>query len=91
MKTRSIEVDDLTADALSRRAAERGISVTELLADLVLLATATAADADIEELDRRWQAFEAQETVADSADVVRWLQSWGRPDFKSFHQREARE
>lgn len=86
MKTRSIEVDHLTADALSRRAAERGISVPELVADLVLLDTVTVADADIEELDRRWRAFEAQETVADSADVVRWLQSWGKPDFKSWQK-----
>ena len=55
MKTRSIEVDDLTAD--------------------------------IAELDRRWQAFEAQETVADSADVVRWLKTWGTPGFKSWQKR----
>jgi hypothetical protein len=37
MKTRSIEVDDDTATALTQRAAERGVSVPELEAELVTL------------------------------------------------------
>ena len=89
MKTRSIEVDDDTAAALSQRAAERGVSVPELVAELVTLdATPVAASpTELGELDSRWRAFEAQQTVADSHEVVRWLQSWGTPAFRSWHRR----
>src|SRR5947199_4866175 len=45
MKTRSIEVDDDTATALTQRAAERGVSVPELLAELVTLETGPLAAA----------------------------------------------
>src|SRR3954453_293734 len=34
MRVRTIEVDEATADALEARAAERGVSVADLLADL---------------------------------------------------------
>jgi predicted transcriptional regulator len=87
MKTRSIEVDDDTAAALTQRAAERGVSVPELVAELVTLEAGpvVAEAADIAELDRRWRAFEAQESVAADADVVRWLQTWGTPAFRSWH------
>jgi predicted transcriptional regulator len=57
MKTRSIEVDDDTAAALTQR-----------------------------ELDRRWNAFEAQGSVAANDDVVRWLQTWGTPAFRSWRK-----
>ena len=85
MKTRS-EVDDETATALTQRAAERGVSVPELVAELVTLeAGAVAAEAgDIAELDRRWKAFETQASVAANDDVVRWLQTWGTPAFRSW-------
>jgi hypothetical protein len=50
--------------ALKQRAAERGLSVPELVAELVTLEAGPAdADADdIVELDRRWKAFEACES-----------------------------
>ena len=89
MKTRSIEVDDDTAAALTQRAAERGVSVPELVAELMTLdAAPVAADAaELAELDSRWKSFEAQQTVADSEEVVRWLQSCGTPAFRSWHTR----
>jgi predicted transcriptional regulator len=89
MKTRSIEVDDDTAAALTQRAAERGVSVPELVAELMTLdAAPVAADAaELAELDSRWKSFEAQQTVADSEEVVRWLQSWGTPAFRSWRAR----
>jgi predicted transcriptional regulator len=89
MKTRSIEVDDDTAAALTRRAAERGVSVPELVAELVTLEAGPAVtdSGDIAELDRRWKAFEAQGSVAASDDVVRWLESWGTPAFRSWRKR----
>jgi predicted transcriptional regulator len=91
MKTRSIEVDDATATALTQRAAERGVSVPELVAELVTLEAGpvVAEAADIAELDRRWKAFEAQGSVAANDEVVRWLQTWGTPAFRSWHSAGA--
>lgn len=89
MKTQTIEIDDNTATALKRRAAERGVTVPELVAELATLAV-SPVEADLEEvveLDRRWQAFEAQDSVASSDDVVRWLQTWGTPTFRSWRNR----
>jgi predicted transcriptional regulator len=88
MKTQTIEIDDETAMALKQRAAERGVSVPELVAELVTL-EAGPADAgvdDIAELDRRWKAFEGQASVTANDDVVRWLHTWGTPAFRSRRQ-----
>ena len=89
MKTRTIEIDDDTAIALKQRAEERGVTVPELVAELVALeASPIGTDAaDVAELDRRWKAFEAQGSVAANDDVVRWLQTWGTPAFRSWHKR----
>ena len=38
MKTQTIEIDDRTATALERRAAERGVTVPELVAELATFA-----------------------------------------------------
>jgi predicted transcriptional regulator len=91
MKTQTIEIDEDTATALKQRAQERGVTVPELVAELVTLAASPVdADADdVAELDRRWNAFEAQGSVATNEDVVRWLQTWGTP--RVFHAREARD
>ena len=89
MKTQTIEVDDDTAVALKQRAEERGVSVPELVAELVTLAAgpAEAGGDDIAELDRRWKAFEAQDSVASNDEVVRWLQTWGTPAFRAWRDR----
>ena len=89
MKTQTIEIDDDTAAALKQRAQERGVTVPELVAELVTLAASPvdADAADIAELDRRWKAFEAQGSVAANEDVVRWLQTWGTPTFRSWRKR----
>ena len=89
MKTQTIEIDDSTASALKQRAAERGVTVPELVAELVTIAVSPAATdaAEIAELDRRWKAFEAQDSVASSDEVVRWLQTWGTSAFRSWHNR----
>src|SRR6266576_3289487 len=89
MKTQTIEIDNDTAMVLKQRAAERGLSVPELVAELATL-EAGPADADvgdIAELDRRWKAFEAQDSVAANDDVVRWLQTWGTPAFRNWRNR----
>ena len=89
MKTQTIEIDDNTATALKQRAQERGVTVPELVAELVTLAASPVdADADdVAELDRRWNAFEAQGSVATNEDVVRWLQTWGTSTFRNWHKR----
>ncbi|MBV8699979.1 hypothetical protein [Bradyrhizobium sp.] len=89
MKTQTIEIDDVTANALRQRADERGVSVPELLAELLVLeAGSVRADSDeIAELDRRWKAFEAQKSVASNDEVVRWLETWGTPAFRNWRDR----
>jgi predicted transcriptional regulator len=79
MKTQTIEIDDDTANALERRAKERGLSVRELLAELVLSEPRpVVSDGEgIAELDRRWKAFGEQESVVANDEVVRWLGTWG--------------
>jgi predicted transcriptional regulator len=81
--TDTVEVDKATADTLKARAAERGVSVAQLLAELVREAEAVEADpAEIAELDRRWAKIEAGEATVPHEDVVRWLNTWGTPAFK---------
>jgi predicted transcriptional regulator len=71
MKTQMIEIHDDTATALKQRAEERGLSVPELVA----------------ELDRRWKAFEAQDSAVSNDEVVRWLQTWGTPAFRNWRNK----
>jgi hypothetical protein len=74
---RLIEVDERTAIALDARAAERGLSVSELVAEMTALAIspeALSAD-DVAELDRRWEAIEAGEPTVSNDAVVRWLRT----------------
>ena len=78
-KTESIEVDSATATALKTRAAERGVSVSQLVAELVPLAI---DDEAIAELDRRWAAIEAGRATVPHAEVERWLRTWGTPEFR---------
>jgi hypothetical protein len=79
----------VTANALRQRAEERGVNVRELLAELLVLEAAPvrAGKDEIAELDRRWKAFEAQESVASNEDVVRWLKTWGTPAFRRWQNR----
>ena len=84
---RLIEVDERTAVALEARAAERGLSVPELVAEMAALAALpeTLSTDDVAELDRRWAAIEAGEPTISNDAVVRWLRTWGSPAFKSWH------
>lgn len=82
MKTESIEIDSEKAAALKTRAAERGVSVSQLVAELVLLAI---DDETIAELDRRWAAIEQGQPAVPHAEV--WLRTWGSPDFRPWNRR----
>jgi hypothetical protein len=87
VKVRNIEVDSETAELLEARAAARGLSVSELVAELATLesvAVPTGAD-DVSELDRRWSAAQGATVAHD--EVVRWLRTWGTPAFRPWHDR----
>jgi predicted transcriptional regulator len=79
---RTLEVDSDTAAALEHRAAETGLSVSDLLAEMVARqhAPAEASAADIAELDRQWAAIKAGEPTVPHDSVVRWLDTWGKRD-----------
>jgi hypothetical protein len=86
---RLIEVDEQTAAALEAKAAERGLSVPDLVAELAAGAASQQAPSidDIAELDRRWAAIEAGKPTISNDAVVQWLRTWGSPAFKSWHDR----
>lgn len=88
VKLRKIEVDDATATALEARAAAVGVSVPELIAQLVSLegAAATASPEELTELDRQWAAIKAGEPTVPHDDVVRWLDTWGTPGFRLWQE-----
>jgi predicted transcriptional regulator len=85
-KVRKIEVNAETADALEARAAERGLSVSKLLAEMTALQgrIAVLSAEEIAELDRQWAAVKAGEPTVPHEEVVRWLQTWGTPAFRSW-------
>jgi predicted transcriptional regulator len=86
-KRHTIEVDETTATLLRDRAAERGLSVAELVAGLAVL-TETPAEISAEELaelDRQMAAIDSgEEATFPHDDVERWLATWGTPDYKPF-------
>jgi predicted transcriptional regulator len=89
VKLRTIEVDAATADALTVRAAERGVSVSELVAELVTFADIqpTVDSQEIADLDRQWAAIESGEPTVPHDQVVRWLETWGTPAFRPWRER----
>jgi predicted transcriptional regulator len=87
-KVRKIEVDAATADTLAARAAARGVSVKELVAELAARDDSSLAveAAQIAELDRRWDAVQAGRASVPHDDVVQWLKTWGTPAFKPWRE-----
>jgi len=79
----SIDIDKHTADVLQMRAAELGVTVPQLIAELAALdSTPRDADADeIAELDRRAARATAVSRVPHER-VVQWLRTWGSPGFR---------
>ena len=86
---RTIEIDGATAAALEDRAAEAGLSVSDLLAAMVAQhrERSRASPADIAEIDRQWAAIKAGEPTVPHDEVVRWLDTWGTPAFTPWHSR----
>lgn len=89
VKVRRIEVDAETAAALEARAAEVGLSVRELLAEMVGLEKEPArlSQAKLSDLDRQWAAIKAGEPTIAHDDVVRWLDTWGTSSFRPWKGR----
>jgi len=89
---RTIDVDAVTAAALESRAAEAGLSVSELLADMVARQRepAEASLAELTKLDRQWAAIKAGEPTVPHEDVVRWLDTWGTPRFRPWNRAVGR-
>ena len=79
----SIEVDKQTAEVLKVRAAELGVTVPQLIAELATLdSDARVANADeIAELDRRF-ARASEGLRVPHERVVQWLRTWGTPGFR---------
>jgi hypothetical protein len=75
------EVDQRTADVLQARAAELGVTVSELVAELATLDTdpVVVESGEITELDRRWNKVEAGAPTIPHERVIRWLRTWGTP------------
>jgi hypothetical protein len=87
-KPRMIEVDETTAEALEARAAELGISVSQLLAEFAAAEQTTEADfsGQLQELERRWQRVEDGAEAVANEKVVRWLETWGTSGFRPRHE-----
>ena len=75
---RKIEVDEATAQALERRAAEMGTSVAAVVSELVLLDRPTPVSPA--ELDRRWAKIKAGEATVPHEEVASWLETSGEPN-----------
>jgi predicted transcriptional regulator len=80
--TRKIEIDEATAVALEARAAEIGVSISELIAQFVEGEPVSLPADQIAELDRRWAAIDSGDRAVSHEEVVRWLQTWGTPAFR---------
>ena len=80
----TIEVDEQTADVLQTRAAELGVTVSELVAELATLESEpiTVAPDEIAGLDRRWKKIEARGSAVPQERVGRWLRTWGTPRYR---------
>ena len=79
-----IEVDERTANVLQARAAELGVTVAELVAELATLdSDPIAVESDeVAELDRRWKKVDTGARTIPHERVVRWLRTWGTPGFR---------
>jgi hypothetical protein len=93
-KLRTIEIDAQTADVLEARAAVRGLSVAELIADLAWASESLPPDLQemcdkgegpwspevLAEDVRRFEEFQRTRIGLPWDEVKAWMQSWGTPD-----------
>ncbi len=89
MTRHTIEVDETTATLLHDRAAERGMSVSDLVAGLVALSEPPIdiTPEELADLDRQMAAIDSgEEATYPHEEVERWLLTWGTPEYKPFLQ-----
>ena len=93
VKLRQIEVDEQTAALLEARAGARGMTVSELLADIACNLEALPADLaemrgkgegpwspeTLEHDERRLAEFERTREGVPWEEVKSWMRSWGTP------------
>ncbi len=86
---RTIEVDEATAAALEARATRRGLSISELLAEIADAERVriVPSNDELDDLDRQWQAIQAGEPTIPHEKVARWLDTWGTPSFRPWTSR----
>lgn len=91
---RTIEIDAEIADLLEARAAARGISVSELIAELSGMGAVVPPDLEamrregkgpwspeaLAEDDRRWAEYQRTGEAVPWEEVRAWMESWGTPD-----------
>lgn len=89
IKVRKIEVDVETADLLEARAAERGLSVADLIAEMTAIYSGVSVlpRDETAELDRQWKAIKSGEATVPHEKVARWLQTWGTPSYTPWNSR----
>ena len=94
VKLRTIEVDAHTADVLEARAAARGLSVADLIADLAWATESLPPDLQamcdngegpwspeaLAEDARRFEEFQRKREAVPWDEVKAWMQSWGTPN-----------
>src|SRR3977135_2612040 len=93
VKVRNLQVDAKTAELLEARAAARGLSVAELLADLAAAdealtpalevmrnaGTGSWAPGGLAEAARRLAAFKHSRGGVPWDEVESWMKTWGTP------------
>jgi predicted transcriptional regulator len=86
---RNIEVDEATALTLESRAAERGLSVSDFIAEMTAShdTTTDISRDEIADLDRQWEVIKSGEATVPHEKVVRWLQTWGTPSYRPWNSR----
>ena len=88
-ETRTIEIDAAIADELEARAARRGLSVDQMLAEFFAIDNAplVAGGGDIAELDTQWADIQSGAPTVPHDQVARWLETWGTAAFKPWRER----
>jgi predicted transcriptional regulator len=81
-RRRTIELDETLADALEKRAAERGVSVEEHVSDLVSqdAGEVVLPPAELIELEAALADWDENRLGVPLDEVIEWMESWGRPE-----------
>jgi hypothetical protein len=89
---RKIEVEEATARALERRAAEVGMSIAAVVSELELLDEPPHVSVEeLAELDRFWTNVRAGEATVPHREVAKWLESWSDSDGKPWPEKCGNE